>query len=807
VDTTKIGVWICGCGGQLEKRVDLDAVETRARELPGVTDVRRLELLCSTDELASVAESVRLREVDRALVVGCSPRISLRFPEERLEAAFRDRGLDPADVEIADIREQCAWLHADRDVATRKAGDLVAMAHARLRGASPSRNSIPIARRALVVGGGPAGLKAAQDLGHAGIDVTVVEKRAYVGGTMCQVRLLFQTEGWPSFCISDCVGPVQARDTLLEPRVSVFTRSEVTSIAKKDGNFRATIRRGAPHVDPERCVSCGLCAEVCPEETWNRYEEGLRRRRAIDKDFERAVPDVYSIVEDACTLCGDCLEVCPTDCIDLEARPSEVEEEFGAVVLATGTDAYDLKETEEYGFGLPDVVTNVQFERIMHHGLARPSDGRALDRVVFVLCAGSRAKVKDAQGVDYCSRTCCSIAVKQAERLATMKHDCEITIVAYHDVRTYERALESLYARSLALGLEIVEGKVESVARDEGAGDLRVSVESTDREGFPLDDDEDGAAAKVLEADLVVLAAAQVPERTSSPLLDQLRVERDIHGFPIENQVRLFRPTESLVERVYAVGGSSGPKTVQHASEQGTAAAAKALVTLSRGERETGRFFSRIDPALCSTCRTCEAVCPHGAIRIEGESAVSDPAFCQACGLCAAACPSRAAQMVNFTDAQILDQVKVAFAGAPEGAPRILALLCSWCSTAGADLAGVKSLDAPPGLRAIRTLCSSSVSSGLLLGAFREGADGILVGGCPTNSCHHLWGNFVSDKRVGLLNAALGQLGLSGKRLRFEYLGVPHSKEFVELAWTMDRDLRRLGPNPFQARAEEVSRG
>jgi heterodisulfide reductase subunit A2 len=798
LESPRLGVWICDCAGQIDKRLDVGAVEEVARGLPGVVSVSRMGLLCSESEMASIADEIADGAVDRAIIAACSPRVSLRFPEERLEAMFVERGLDPAFFDVADIREQCAWLHKDRGVATAKAGDNLRMSHARITGAEASRSRIPVTRRALVIGGGPAGLQAAQDLGRAGVRATVVEQKAYVGGRMCQIRLIFQTESWPSFCLSDCVGPVHARDTMLQPKVEIFTQSSVVGIQKRDGNFRARILRGAPFVNADQCVSCGLCAEVCPEETWNRYEEGLRRRKAIDKDFERAVPDTYSIVDEACTRCGDCLEVCPTNCIDLEAKPSETEEDYGAVILATGVEPYDLSRNDELSFGLPDVVTGMQFERMMHRDLARPSDGKDPERVVFILCAGSRAKTREVEGVEYCSRTCCSVTVKQAERLATMRPMSEITIIAYHDVRTYERALEGLYSRSLALGLEFVEGQVSGIGRDEEEGVLKVSVDNVDREGMALDED---APPTVIEADLVVLAAAQVPERTAAPLCDQLGVERDVHGFPIENQVRLFRPTESLVDRVYAVGGSSGPKVIQHAAEQGTAAAAKALGTLSHGAKETGRWFCRIDPAMCSRCRACEAVCPHGAIRIDEESAISDPAFCQACGLCAAACPTRAAQMVNFSDRQVLDQLRVAFTSVPDGEPRILALNCSWCSTAGADLAGVKGLEAPPGLRCIRVLCSSSVSSGLVLQAFQAGADGILVAGCPTNSCHHLWGNYVADKRTGLLGAFIEQMGLSGRRLRFEYLGVPHSKPFIAVAWSMRKDLMKLAPSPIAALA------
>ena len=178
------------------------------------------------------------------------------------------------------------------------------------------------------------------------------------------------------------------------------------------------------------------------------------------------------------------------------------------------------------------------------------------------------------------------------------------------------------------------------------------------------------------------------------------------------------------------------------------------------------------------------------------QGAVSDPGFCQACGFCAAACPTHAAQLVNFTDRQILDQAAVAFTDAEPGDPRILALLCYWCSYSGGDLAGVKGMTVPASFRSIRIRCSSSVNSGLILEMLRLGVDGVLVAGCPDRSCHHAWGNYLSDRRVALLRTLLGQLGVSEKRVRFEAIGVPQSQKFVDTLTRMDADLRALGPSP-----------
>jgi heterodisulfide reductase subunit A len=227
----------------------------------------------------------------------------------------------------------------------------------------------------------------------------------------------------------------------------------------------------------------------------------------------------------------------------------------------------------------------------------------------------------------------------------------------------------------------------------------------------------------------------------------------------------------------------------------------RALPGLLRGRAEPPRYASRVDPDRCTGCRTCETVCPHGAIRMTESGAISDPAFCQACGFCAAACPVHAAQLSSFTDRQLLAQAEVAFSELPPGEPKILALLCYWCSYSAADFAGIQRVAAPTSYRALRIRCGSSVNTALLLEMFRLGVDGILVAGCPERSCHHLHGNFLADKRIELARALLEQLGLDPARLRFEYIGAPMQAKLMATLQQMDQRLRLLGPNPTAAAA------
>ena len=185
--------------------------------------------------------------------------------------------------EVANIREQCAWIHEKGEQSFNKAYDQIRMAHVRLLHDEPLILDSVIEEKALIIGGGPAGLEAAKNIAQVGLKATLVEKNSYLGGRIPQIRILFQSENWNGKCISHCVGPVHINDTIVEPSVSAFVNSEIETIEKRDGNFFAKIKKAPEYVDPDKCISCGKCAEICPEFAKNDFEEGLFVRKASSK--------------------------------------------------------------------------------------------------------------------------------------------------------------------------------------------------------------------------------------------------------------------------------------------------------------------------------------------------------------------------------------------------------------------------------------------------------------------------------------------------------------------------------------------
>ena len=799
----KIGAVICDCQGEISSKIETDLLYNEVIKLANVKFVKHVSALCQKKVLTLIFEEFVADKINAFLFIGCSARSSLKFPEKKISSLMNLYGMEPSMFEVANIREQCAWIHEKGDDSFNKAYDQIRMAHVRLLNDRPIVSNSIIEEKALIIGGGAAGLEAAKNIAQVGLKATLVEKNSYLGGRIPQIRILFQSENWNGKCISHCVGPVHVNDTIVEPSVSAYVNSEIETIEKKNGNFYAKIKKAPEYVDPDKCISCGKCAEICPEFAKSDFEEGIFTRKAIDKEFAMAIPDSFNIIKEFCTECGDCLEVCPADAINLKAEEQFFEDNFGAVFLSTGFEHKSLDSFSEYGTKEPDVVTGMEFERIIDHGLKCPSDQREPEHIVFMLCAGSRAVGdKISNGVPYCSKTCCATTMKQAIQVSNMLIAANITIVYYYDIRTYERTFEALYNTAKSLGVEFVQGNLESIEKnddsDSNAG-LKIKLEqlleqkSSTMEDYVFDD----KGKLEFDADIVVLASAQTPHQKSKSLVEKLKIPLDNAGFPIENQPRIFRPTETFVDRVYAAGSSNGPKIVQEAVEQGRAAAMNVIPRMLNKTLNIHKFANSIDPEACINCRFCEIVCPHGAISLTDKgNVIVDQAFCQGCGLCQAVCPTHAASLTNFSEKQILDQVDVAFKSLKPGEPKILGLLCYWCSYSAADFIKKYECELPTNFRVIRTRCSSSVHTSLLFEMFKRGVDGIIVGGCPVNSCHHLHGNYLSDRRMQLASKLMDQLGLDTGRLIFDYIGVSDSENLAKRVNTMDKKLRELGPNP-----------
>ena len=279
----RIGVFVCWCGENIARTVDVEGVAAAAGQLPGVAHATACKYMCSEPGQAGVRQAIAAERLTGIVVASCSPHMHLRTFRKAAEKA----GLNPYLVEMANIREQCSWVHHDRDAATAKALDLVRMSVAKVK-----ENhvlvpiQIPLIRRALVIGGGVAGIQAALDIADAGYQVVLVEREPSIGGKMAGL-----SETFPTLDCSQCILTPRMVEAGQHANITLYTCSEVESVEGYVGNFRVTVRKKARYIDMEKCTGCGQCWNACPsKKNLNKFDYGLGQRTAIYIPFPQAVP-------------------------------------------------------------------------------------------------------------------------------------------------------------------------------------------------------------------------------------------------------------------------------------------------------------------------------------------------------------------------------------------------------------------------------------------------------------------------------------------------------------------------------------
>ena len=406
-----IGVYVCHCGTNIAGVIDVEKVTEYAATLDGVIVARNYKYMCSDPGKELIRSDIKEKNLDRVVVAACSPTMH----EKTYRDVMEEMGGNPFLFEMANIREQDSWVHTDKDMATEKAYDLVRMAVAKVKRNEPlERIEIPVTQRALIIGGGVAGMEASLDLAEQGYEVIMVEKEQSIGGHMSQLTKTFPTLDCP-MCI---LAPKMALHE--HKNITIYSFSEIEEVSGYVGNFEVAIRKKAKSVIEDLCNGCGLCQEKCPTKVLSVYDGNLGMRKAIYTLFPQAVPRIPVLDRENCLMftkgtCGVCKKVCPTDAIDYDQQDEIITEKVGAIIVATGYAEYDPTPIEEYGYGrYKNVLTGLQFERLTNASgptlgvVKRPSDGATPKRFAFVQCVGSR----DVNTHEYCSKVCCMYTVK-----------------------------------------------------------------------------------------------------------------------------------------------------------------------------------------------------------------------------------------------------------------------------------------------------------------------------------------------------------------------------------------------------------
>ena len=657
----RIGVFVCWCGSNIAATVDVQKVSELLRNEPGVVISENYQYRCSQAGQDMIKNAIHEHGLTGIVICSCSPRMH--------EATFRKTaaaaGINPYMVEIANVREQCSWVHKDIADATEKAVILGRAAIAKVNLNAPLvPGETPVTKRALVIGGGIAGIQTALDIADAGFEVDIVETKPTIGGKMAQLDKTF-----PTLDCAACILTPKMVDAGQNERIRIFSYSEVCEVHGFVGNFSVKIKKRARYVDETKCTGCGLCTEKCPQKGIpNEFNLGMDTRRAIYIPFAQAVPKVATIDPMHCNMlkngkCGVCAKLCSVGAIDYKQQDEFIEERYGAIVAATGFNPIPMDKFDEFAYSQSkDVVTSLELERLMNAAgptggtLLRPSDGKHPHTIVFVQCVGSRCSADAGKGKEYCSKICCMYTAKHAMLIREKYPDTEV-FVFYIDVRTPGKLFDEFYRRAVEeYGVHYIKGMVGKVSPE---GD-KLMVQASD-----LIDNKQLHIA----ADMVVLAAAIEPDKSARPLATMLTASMDTNDFFTEAHPKL-RPVESPTAGIFLSGACQGPKDIPETVAQAGAAASKVIGLLSKDKLVGNPCVAHSDENMCTGCSLCERVCPYGAITyIDKEFKMPDrtvqkrrialvnDAVCQGCGACTVACPSGAMDLLGFSVQQIMAEV------------------------------------------------------------------------------------------------------------------------------------------------------
>lgn len=652
----RIGVFVCWCGSNIAATVDVDAVSQAVRNEPGVCFSTNYQYMCSEAGQLLIKNAIKENNLTGIVVCSCSPRMH--------EATFRktaeQAGINPYMVEIANIREHCSWIHKEKEEATEKAIILARAAIAKVNLNTPLQpGESMVTKRALVIGGGIAGIQSALDIADAGYPVDIVERSATIGGKMAQLDKTF-----PTLDCAACILTPKMVEAAQHPNINIYSYSEVDDVKGFVGNFDVKIRKKARFVDETKCTGCAVCTAKCPSKKGgNEFNCNLDNRGAIYIPFAQAVPNVACIDSTRCLhfktgKCGICEKNCSAGAINFDQKDEIIQQKYGAIVVATGYQITDVTKFDEFQYTKhPDVITSLELERIMNAAgptkgtLLRMSNREHPKDIVFIQCVGSRDNTN--RGKPYCSKICCMYTAKHAMLIREKYPDVNVHVF-YIDVRTPGKNFDEFYRRAVEqYNVDYIKGMVGKVWENEEG---RLTVQAVDLLSN---------RRIMLDTDMVVLAAAIKPSDGVRRIASMLTASIDTNDFLTEAHPKL-RPVESPTAGVFLSGVCQGPKDIPETVSQAGAAAVKVVGLLAKDKLVTDPCTATPNELMCNGCSSCERVCPYGAIDyIDKEVRRGDvrriarvnSALCHGCGACTVACPSGAMDLKGFTNREIMAEV------------------------------------------------------------------------------------------------------------------------------------------------------
>ena len=447
---------------------------------------------------------------------------------------------------------------------------------------------------ALVIGGGISGLYSALNLARMGVKVVLVEKSPALGGALPR---LFRT--YPECACCRIYG--EMLEVVNNPEIDVLTLAEVSKVERKKEGFVATVLQKPKYVNVTACIACGKCVEVCPETVniQGGFEWG--ERKAIYIPYPQTVPYAYTIDADSCLFfrdgtCRECEKVCPTEAIKLEALEEKKELDVSNIIVASGFDLPDVSILNKYGYQLPNVVTSVEFERLM--SLSGPTKGKVLcpgngkppEKIAWIQCVGSR-DTRNAE-TSHCSSVCCMFAIKEAINAKELLGESTETDIYFMDVRSFGKHFEEYANSAQEQNVNFKYTRIHSVVPKADSEKLEIIYHNHETD-----------QVEKTEYDLVILSTGLRLTESTRHFLRDLGVDIDVSTFAKTDS---FNPVKTTVPGVYVCGSVGGPKDINDSMVEAGAAAAEVATGLGQPEAigsgpETGEIEeeTRLGVFLC----------------------------------------------------------------------------------------------------------------------------------------------------------------------------------------------------------------
>jgi len=710
-------VIICNCNTEISNTIDINALENYINKLQNVVSVKIFENLCQEKNLEKISDWVKENFLNKVVIAACSPKTHQHVFERIFEEV-----IDKSNIEIANIREQCCWVHhgsikqSDPFQVLKKAQLLIEAAVECLYLQKEVKvKRVEVEKSCAILGGGIAGMTLALNLARAGIKVYLIEKSPTLGGKVARWHRIHKM-GDCSICfISEMIGEI-----VKEKNIEILTNTEIKSVSGEVGNFSINLVKKPRYIDEKKCTGCMQCIEVCSVEKPNQYEFGLINRKVIFLPFQNSYPYTPIIEEEDiinCLNCRICERACMNNAINLNQKPEEIKIKVGVKAIAIGADVYsDLKE---YQYDPQNnIITSVEFERILS------SDGLTEGKILRLSDKKPPKTISIIQDIGpsrYHSDLTDIIALKYLNCIKVKNPECKVNVFykvndIYHN---HEPIVKSMDPRFKYVN--------------------QLEIQKKDKENIIIADDKD------YPSDLIVLNLDLIPNKDLKDLRKTLDFTLNDNGFMSD---------ETLASGIFGVGTILGPFNYQSTINISNNVALKIISLLSNDYLISEFTGVEIDEKKCGLCSLCVNACPYNAISIEGEKINIDKFKCKGCGTCVSVCPTNAIEMNIDTNEKIFKKIDVY--SKFNLTPKILAFCCQSCGYAAADDAGLKKMFYNPNIFIIKVPCTGRVDTNFIIRAFEKGFHGVMIIGCRKDACRYIDGIQKVQKKVQLLKKVLG---------------------------------------------------